>query len=187
MAYIMMGTVDPRDQLAFELADKRESWSAVRRVRGARIDTTGLCTSAISYSGIEKLPPLFWVAPRYAVREDLKGRIESLEPDVHQFIPLTVTLKSGTSAPEASYLLQIGSRVDAIDGHRSVARFENRAYWLDGFPPGAAKLVLRRDAIAGRAIWWDEKLTNPFVSDELHDAMVGMGVRAVVFKKVEEL
>jgi hypothetical protein len=187
MAYIMIGTVDPRDQLAFELADKCKSWSAVRRVRGSHIDTTGLCASATSYSSITNLPPLFWVAPRYGVREDLKVRIESLEPGVHQFIPLTVTLKNGGPALEESYLLQIGSRVDAIDGERSVARFDSGAYWLDGFPPGTAKLVLRREPIAGRAIWWDEKLTNPFVSNELHDVMVEIGVRAVVFERVDEL
>lgn len=126
-----------------------------------------------------KHPPTPWVRGNgiWAVSEAVKQAIEALEPNVHQFIPLTV--KCGTRASHVDYQyysLRINQRIDDVLVERSDVNwesFEFKGKTVRSWRKKTAPLVLPADSIRGKHLWWNKAcaLALKLVSGELYRSL----------------
>lgn len=129
-----------------------------------------------------------------AVDDRVVAAVEALEPGVHPFHPIDVTMKAdGRPLPRPQFLLNCCTSVDAVDPANS--RIENTRvlpeethpdlwyYTIPGGspsqPPGPMRLSVHRDRIAGRAMWWDDRFKRLFFSDALVSALQAAGVEGI--------
>ena len=120
-----------------------------------------------------RLPDVFVLSSGWGVSDLVRDMVEELEPGVHQFLPAEITAK-GRERPEKRYwFLHICNRVDAIDPDKSVLRVDDKGrYHWDRLPAGEqARMVLRKEVIAGKCLWIDRRWLprGVFMSDELFD------------------
>jgi hypothetical protein len=108
--------------------------------------------------------------------------IESIEPGVHQYLPLDLRMKDGSPSPEPCWLLNICSRIESpvaeeFSNCQRVGFPED--YWRYGFGYGPKKLAVHKSKIAGRAIWTDRRFDQAFVSDQFWNAMQTLGLKGL--------
>jgi hypothetical protein len=117
----------------------------------------------------------------YAISQRVIDIIEAIEPGVHQYLPYELICKDGTDHPDKRWLLNVCTRLQAFDLERSNLKVApGRVHLLgDGF--GAHKLVVRKEAVENRAIWYEYKcqFTTPCaaftLSDRFWDALGAAG------------
>lgn len=113
-----------------------------------------------------------------AVDEELKTIIERLEPGVHQFWPMKVSMPNGQEYPKKYYGIVIHRHLKSFLPEKS-----DRESWMGGeFYPGKigyntradskatyAGIALSKDIIGSAHLWREKELTDPnvFISDEL--------------------
>ena len=115
------------------------------------------------------------------VSETLKNAIEMLEPDVHQFWPLTIEQPRNKTWPEQYYGLRIATFLDSFRPEQSkdgsfyplAGRFHS-----DDFKEDATGLAFSRDVIAGKHLWREVNLFKPqmCMSDALQAAVAEKGL-----------
>jgi hypothetical protein len=115
---------------------------------------------------------------RPIISDRLKNLMESFEPGVHQFSPVSVFHKDGTPYGGTFWLYVILTVVDAINPIKGgvekvpLSKTDPDEYDWKIKPGGDACLAVYKDWIAGRAMWWDRRFQVPeFFSDALMDAM----------------
>ena len=132
-----------------------------------------------------------WGGPKRArVPETLQGRgmmlvnarfkdiIERFEPGLHQFLPLTLLWKDGTVAQDM-YFFNICSRLDTVDRKVSTAQ-KPGTIWLHE----TGTIVFSPAQMGTHHIWIDKHIYYGwFVSDQLHDALVGAKITGIGFRK----
>ena len=105
-----------------------------------------------------KLTDAFWVANAGLVSPRFKDLIEEIEPDTHQFFPVTLKDTHGTTYPDPYYIWHVTQLVPCV-------MFKESGYTSTGlvkYGPGKgqtyyscddASLVISKQAIAGRKIF----------------------------------
>lgn len=123
------------------------------------------------------------------ITKRVRDAIESIEPDVHNYLPVEVIMPDGSLAA-SRWLLNICTRIDTIAVDKSedvreifppmmARKFPGWSRYNSDLQPGRTKIAVYRDRIAGRAIWFEYKLGWAMCSDKLHDWIVDNNVRAI--------
>jgi hypothetical protein len=118
------------------------------------------------------LEPMVPLGKRYAVSQSIREFIETLEPGVHQFIPLEITFRNGEAPTEKYYLVNICNLVDAVD--KANSRMKKSSYGSRFIVTGSsnAKVVLKKRAIHEMSLWVDSSITGMnFMSDDLYEKL----------------
>jgi hypothetical protein len=118
--------------------------------------------------------PTAWInAAGYCVSPMVKSVIEELAPNVHQFIPLL--LLAGPASDRRTYdyfSVHVADRADDVMVEKSDVNWRemNGAhYWTKKF---SSPIVLPRDSIWGKHLWWNRKANILLCSGQLHDRLV---------------
>jgi hypothetical protein len=126
-----------------------------------------------------------------AVDDRMVAAVEAIEPGVHRFHPVEITMKAdGRPLPRPQFLLNCCTSIDAVDPEHSRVKIKrvlpeetHPDLWyyalLGGSPSqpaGPMKLAVYRDRVAGRAMWWDNRFDSLFFSDALVAALQAAGV-----------
>ncbi|MFG5382917.1 imm11 family protein [Yoonia sp. R2-816] len=106
-----------------------------------------------------------------AVGQKFKDVIESVEADVHQFLPFELYDQKGMLINKPFYFWRICTSIDAISpALGGVKPMTNSPHYLWQIlrGEGRKKLAVRKDLIIGRAAWYDVRYKlPPFISDEV--------------------
>ncbi|MFK0205614.1 imm11 family protein [Agrobacterium sp. NPDC090283] len=125
-----------------------------------------------------------------AVSEPLKDIIEALEPGVHQFWPIRITMPKGKEYPTPYYGLRIGRFLDSFlpeqsEDYRSPP--DIKTYYANSYTKkGYACLCVAESVAAGCHLWRERWLRQPKIlfSDDL---MADVERRALRFPKHHKL
>lgn len=124
----------------------------------------------------------FISAPRGAVfiSDRVKEIIESFEPNVHQFFPMTVSHRGQEIGP-LNYLI-IGSRLDSLDAEACYPPIPTgaRIWKRDRKNPAQNKIVVSAAAIEGKHLWHDQRVIGlRMISPELMAAFMEADVKGL--------
>jgi len=129
-----------------------------------------------------------------AVSAPLKEVIESLEPGVHQFWPMRITIDEGKQEWPASYFgMRIGQFINSflpIEGTCRESKMPDNPplyFSTDQSKEGYALLTLSGEKIGSAHLWRERRLQMPdvFMSDALQAAIKGAGLRIMKHYKVK--
>jgi hypothetical protein len=157
---------------------------AVGEARGNAINVAAVGPVRVRIaSGQSSIDPMVPLKMRYAVSETIRQFIEFLEPGVHQFIPVQITLSNGDAPHEPHYLVNICNRVAAVDGERT--RMSRASYGTAFLASGARDIiVLHEDRVAGMALWIDPGIVGwDFMNNALHDKLQSLGCTRLDFSQ----
>jgi hypothetical protein len=115
------------------------------------------------------LPHVFKRSQTLIVSELWRLAIESLEPGVHQFIPIEIYYETGKSYEIKYYHINIRNIINAIDPDSDCVVLREGQYDLISYFTGSWPLL--REKIQNRHLWLQSKngfgRKNRFMSDEL--------------------
>ncbi|WP_333815983.1 imm11 family protein [Tabrizicola sp.] len=123
-----------------------------------------------------------------AVDDRAVSAVEALEPGVHRFHPIEITMKAdGKPLPRPQLLLNCCTSVDAIDPANSMIKIKRPLpeethpdlWYYERKMGGPLQLSVHRERITGRAMWWDNRFKRLFFSDALVAALHMAGVEGV--------
>lgn len=138
---------------------------------GYPIDVEALGDVRVQITSAHKtLPPMFPAKFRHAVSQTIREYIETVDVGIHQFIPMSVMLKSGEAPPEPYYLVNICRVVDAVDTSKTTLRRANGngSFLLTNDWSGS--VTLHGDLISNLALWIDRDVTgSSFMSTALYE------------------
>jgi hypothetical protein len=115
----------------------------------------------------------------------LKEIIEQLEPGVHEFVPISITMPKNEVYPKPYYILIVGRFLESFVAEESIAG----SWRKDGtsgyyFPQSNSKqhisnLAFSNSVIGGAHLWRERKLLRPdiFFSDTLQKEITKAGLR----------
>jgi hypothetical protein len=116
-----------------------------------------------------------------AVDATLQEIIETLEPGVHQFWPLRITLRKGQEYPVAYYGMIIRRFIDSFAPKQSDVRQEGgSAFFVNGpYKKDYGNLTVSKSVVAGAHLWHERRLLTPdvFFSDDLQAEITRRGLR----------
>jgi hypothetical protein len=123
-----------------------------------------------------------WIlASGYTVSRDVKIAIEELEPNKHQFVPLS--LQVGTHIEYRAYQyfsLHITQRIDDIDEEKSDVRWRTIQLKAGGeiraWSKKTAPLVLPAASVTGKHLWWNKAAHSTLMSGELYRRLKDNGL-----------
>jgi hypothetical protein len=104
-----------------------------------------------------------------AVDATLKEIIETLEPGVHQFWPLRITLPKGQDFSGPYYGMVIRCFIDSFVPEQSDVRQSEDVFFAKGpTKKDYGNLTVSKSAVAGAHLWHERRLVTPdvFFSDE---------------------
>jgi Protein of unknown function (DUF1629) len=124
------------------------------------------------------------------VSERFRMCVEAIEPDVHQFIPVELKMADASFYPEQYYILNVLNLIDTLDAEVSTVESNFQGiipgwgYTLAG-PAPLQKLVVRKSAIQGRAMWAELRFHGygPFCSDALMERLEQAGRSSGIEKR----
>lgn len=120
-----------------------------------------------------------------AVSARVMTKIEKIEPNVHQFIPLEIELPDGTISDRPYWRFCDMNVLDTLVLEKSEQVqpiWPNKERFPDFFRYGETAngppvLALNKAVIAGKAIWQDYKLSLNFFSDDLANWLDAEGIK----------
>lgn len=129
-----------------------------------------------------------------AVDAQFRALIEELEPGIHQFWPIKISMPRNKVNPEQYYGLRIGQFRDTFNPDHS----DSSCYNISGYETyrGIAPvkkvitgLALSKDAIGGAHLWREKKLTQPdiFLSETLQARAMDAGLRLPKHFRMKEV
>jgi hypothetical protein len=131
------------------------------------------------------LPHAFRKGGRYIVSEDWRVAIESLEPGVHQFIPLEVYDELGTFYGRKYYFLNIRNIIDAIDPDSDSVYLSQGQYNLRDSYYGIWPLL--KEKFGNHHLWLQSKdglgRECSFMSNELYKKIKDLRPQPLEFRK----
>jgi hypothetical protein len=119
-----------------------------------------------------------------AINAKIKDAIEGIEPGVHQFFPVEIVMPDGSLA-EPYWFMNVVNRVNAVSLEHCVEVYEF-FYDKEKYPGWSnirfntqsdTIIALRKSAIQGKALWYDYKFENNFMSDALADFILVNKIR----------
>jgi len=120
----------------------------------------------------------------FAVEDDLRNLIEALEPGIHSFNPIRMTLPKGVEHPIQHHMMIVGRwlhsfRMDLSDESFLRKSIEGSASFRAP-PTGKVAHVAMDSAVIGDAhIWCERRLRGLryYISDTLHSEAAKLGLR----------
>ena len=119
----------------------------------------------------------------FIVHQDLKNLIEALEPGLHQFWPMKISMPRGKTYPEPYFGLRIGQfldsfRPDASDPS-SIEHMKTYHRVVSDTKQRTRGLSLDAAAIGSAHLWRERHLSKPnvFISDELQAKAAAAGLQ----------
>jgi hypothetical protein len=129
-----------------------------------------------------------------------KKLIESMEPGVHQFVPVTYEDSDGNYL-EDRYFLFVSNRLDTMDPDNPTMALHLGTMWVpvgdlvrrgQEVPPGKdpsqpARLIISADRVGSAHLWVEKHLSggSTFISDELENEIRVAGLTGINPGKVE--
>lgn len=127
------------------------------------------------------------------VDEALKDIIEKLEPGVHSFHPIVISMPKGVVYPKRYYTMVIGRFLHSFDPQKSepgswegdpnhYRAFDTTKNYLEG-------LALSKGVFADGHLWRERKLRSPsmFISDALQSEIAKAGLRIFKHYRLKEV
>lgn len=126
------------------------------------------------------LPGHFGTNLGIAISMRMVDAIEALEPGIHNYVPLEVTMPDGSLVAENWFLLNICSRLDTIAVEQSEHIVEtwpkpNCNLYFVGSKEGAVAYANR---IGDHALWCEYKSGDVIISNDLVNALITAGIFA---------
>ena len=147
---------------------------------GVPIETSHVPTK-VHYGARRKLPTdLSWAEGFWTISERFRVLIESIEPDVHQFIPVKYFKKKFTFL-EDRYILVVCQSIDGIDPDATGYSRDNGMWYNPGGEIGHK--VFSKSKIGGAHLWRDRfvDLTGIFLSYKLAEAIENSQMTGISF------
>jgi hypothetical protein len=134
--------------------------------------------------------PDFDTTPMLNVSERVKQLVESLEPGIHQFVPVEYLDRKGNFL-EKRYWFVVCNRIDSLDRERTTMLFVPGQGWMnpivanrlgETIPPHInikepARLVFNLAQIGSVHLWHDKFLgSSEFISDKMAEAFLAAGI-----------
>ena len=128
------------------------------------------------------------------VSEKFRQLVESLEPDVHQFIPVDIYDKPGGAVSSRRYWLNVCRRKDCVDPVRSKFEWVTdysgvTGFWDDEAHPDS-KLVFSKEKIGDMHLWVNPHLLvhkNFYASSSFMEAAKAAGITGMFFAEHPEV
>jgi hypothetical protein len=140
------------------------------------------------------LPDIFRAGQEVCVNQSLRDAVESLEPNVHQFLPITLLRTKDMPFAGSYYLLNITQTLNSVVFEKSNLRWEIAPNGKSLVQPGlnpADYRTLRKAEIKGRHLWREKVyLPDIYMSDELFNLFKlnkFTGIDAHGYKVAEEI
>ncbi|MEL6596039.1 MAG: DUF1629 domain-containing protein [Pseudomonadota bacterium] len=116
------------------------------------------------------------------VHQALKELIEALEPDVHQFWPMKISMPRGKVFPEPYFGLRIGQFLNSFRPDESAegsVRQRGSGYFCYDTKRHTAGLAFSDQVIGGKHLWREQDLVKPniFMSDALQQRAAEAGLQ----------
>lgn len=131
------------------------------------------------------------------VQQPFKDLIETFEPSVHQFWPITITLRNGELYPMPCYGLAIMNHIQSVladqsewnPGHSWPPHRYRTTEFFDSEKHRVDRVILSREAIGNAHLWRDTHWQEPgiFISNEFRDAVKDVGLRIFPARKAKEV
>lgn len=119
--------------------------------------------------------------------------IEGLEPGVHQFWPIKITMPTGETYPKQYYLLRIGRFLDSFVPQESDVQAYKESEWGDyrvSIPnkKNYTGLAVSEAAIGRSHLWRERLLLDPdiLISDVLHSEITTAGLKMPKLHKLKD-
>jgi hypothetical protein len=161
------------------------------RSQGVLLPDELLPRAARVKSARKKLPDIFALSG-LGVSERLKDSIEALEPGVHQFKEVPVTMKDGNPAPGRYFTTVVGHLArDQVVLERSTIAFYAGSALTKIAPPMSGddgKVVIDRSRTGGWHLWYSEDIySKETISDELKERWDALGVDCNLYIYLREV
>lgn len=127
------------------------------------------------------------------VQQPLKEVVESLDPGVHQFLPIDVQRRYKGPGPEhPCFVMHVrpvqDSIVDAESSVRPFYMYEETHEAMEFLHLTDARFVVRKLALSGVNLWREKRFPGSMLmSDALHDALKAAGLKFHKLHKAEEV
>ena len=128
-----------------------------------------------------------------AVDEELKAIIEELEPGVHAFWPIKITMPKGDPYPKQYHVMQIATFLDSFRPEESDEgswRFSGFRYYVK-LPNKQcySGLAMSTAVIGSHHLWWERRLGRPetCISDTLQAAIKKAGLKVPKLSKLKDV
>lgn len=133
----------------------------------------------------ELMDILGWGSGPWFVSQPIRDKIEELEPDVHEFIPVEIKRDDGSCDFGTYYLILLTQALDAIvpdktEFHEGIGEeaAKRSAYYISEF---ARLITLKESIISGHHLWRGagpgNRWSDYFCSDALGDFILENGFR----------
>ena len=192
MAYIVQSSLKHNYFVHVEDLDDITAWRAFSKLKDTRGMAAGIAVPPEvvprRYAVTDKAVPVhgfFSCLHGKAIDDRTVAAVEAIEPGVHRFHPVEITMKAdGRPLPRPQFLLNCCTSIEAIDPAHSKVKIK-RVLPEETHPDlwyyarqmgGPLQLAVFRDKVAGRAMWWDNRFDSLFFSDALVAALQAAGV-----------
>jgi hypothetical protein len=147
-----------------------------------------------SKSSVKSLADVFGLGASEVVSERFKEIVDTLEPGVHQFFPVTVLNHLGETWPGRFYIFRIMTVLSALHVDRSgVKWFKFRSERKPGAPKyflaisNPREYYFNRDRVKGYHFWIHDPdfMSDVFCSLEARNAIVAAKIPYLMWKKKE--
>lgn len=177
-----------------EFADGGASWETyqtfpngrtarIAAQRGYAIDMSNLCSDVVTNDSLRNIH-VFACGTRWAVSDFIRAEIEMAEPNVHQFLRLTVRSTHDQNLISRYHLLNVCNLVTAIDPKATGMKFENNHYHAGS---GTRPLAVRSDLTRDLSVWMDTQYISHFISTNLYNKITKLGARNLQFIELIEV
>lgn len=176
-------------------------WEREFSYGGQRFETHEIKGDFLLHSAHKALADVFSVVGQWGCSAEFRAEVETLEPGVHQFFPISIRrpLRSkkpilrldGREARDGDFFLFNGLQiVDALIPERctgpGVRQYDSGLF---GFNPREDDLCVSRELVGERHIWHGKKHgvgAHFFVSDALMERFRAAGLKGFEVKRVRE-
>lgn len=190
----------PEDDASYR-AEKKAVTKAIEAELGQVVSYTGIL-NGLAYplpdhpfrfqvdSNHKVLPNFLSARISWAIPQNVVDAIEALEPGVHRYWPVDITMKDGSKA-EPRWLLNICTRLDTISVERSNVVVLGSGMIRPSFNTmevrhkggGPKHLVCRKDRIGNHAIWCEYRYGGGpvFISNAMAEVFRNLGPEGLDF------
>ena len=154
--------------------------------QGLKMDVTHLPTKLLWGGPKRELTDMQDAGYTFLVPGTFKDVLERLEPGIHDFYPVELVWKDGTSAGHR-YWFYPQHRIDTVDREKTTHTIGKVLWDLDSNKDG--KLVFSRKTIGDRHAWIDKLIPGGryvFVSEEFRYELEATGTTGLGFRPYEE-
>jgi hypothetical protein len=145
--------------------------------------------------GIQVLPDMFRSFGGIVIASDrLRRVLEELDPGIHQFIPITVYLKSKELAEGSWFILNVYYKQDSVVDEQSIVRPMShqqpnaRPMMVIKFTSRDKQVTIDRSKLSGAHVWREAGYLGPyFLSDQLHSRLKAQKIKFLSMKSVIEI